>query len=61
MKNASVYEIHKAIEHINNWKKLKGQELSAAEISVLKYIFDNRQSNNMQRKTKNKCGTINKN
>jgi UDP-N-acetylglucosamine diphosphorylase/glucosamine-1-phosphate N-acetyltransferase len=44
IKNASVYEIHKAIEHINNWKKLKGYELSAAEISVLKYIFDKRQS-----------------
>ncbi len=43
IKNASVYEIHKAIEHINNWKKLKGYELSAAEISVLKYIFDKRQ------------------
>jgi len=37
-----VYEIHKAIEHINNWQKLKGHELSVAEISVLKYIFERR-------------------
>ena len=41
-KNVTVYEIHKAIEHINNWQKLKGHELSAAEISVLKYIFERR-------------------
>jgi UDP-N-acetylglucosamine diphosphorylase/glucosamine-1-phosphate N-acetyltransferase len=51
MKNASVYEIHKAIEHINNWKKLKGEELSDAEISVLKYIFEKRQSNNIAKKS----------
>jgi UDP-N-acetylglucosamine diphosphorylase/glucosamine-1-phosphate N-acetyltransferase len=50
MKNASVYEIHKAIEHINNWKQLKGQELSAEEISVLKYIFERRQLNNIKTK-----------
>lgn len=50
MKDASVYEIHKAIEHINNWKKLKGQELSAEEISVLKYIFDRRQLSNIKTK-----------
>jgi UDP-N-acetylglucosamine diphosphorylase/glucosamine-1-phosphate N-acetyltransferase len=50
MKDASVYEIHKAIEHINNWKKLKGYELSAAEISVLKYIFDKK---NLEHKTQN--------
>jgi UDP-N-acetylglucosamine diphosphorylase/glucosamine-1-phosphate N-acetyltransferase len=49
-KNASVYEINKAIEHINNWKLLKGQELSAEEISVLKYIFDRRQSSNIKLK-----------
>jgi len=52
MKNASMYEIHKAIEHINNWKKLKGQELSAEEISVLKYIFDRKQSNNKTKSSK---------
>jgi UDP-N-acetylglucosamine diphosphorylase/glucosamine-1-phosphate N-acetyltransferase len=52
MKNASVYEIHKAIEHINNWKKLKGQKLSAEEISVLKYIFDRKQSNNKTKSSK---------
>lgn len=49
-RNASVYEIDKAIEHINNWQKLKGQELSAAEISVLKYIFDRKQSANIKTK-----------
>ncbi len=49
IKSTSVYDIHKAIEHINNWKRLKGQELSAAEISVLKYIFDK----NVEHKTKN--------
>ena len=47
LKNAAVYEIHKAIEHINNWKNFKGHKLSDAEISVLKYIFDKRQSNNI--------------
>ncbi len=45
--NPSVYEFEKAIEHINNWKRMKGQELSTAEISVLKYIFDNRLSENI--------------
>lgn len=38
--NASVYTIEKAIEHINNWKAMKDQQLSYTEISVLKYIFD---------------------
>jgi hypothetical protein len=25
---------------INNWKKLKGQSLTAGEISILKFIFE---------------------
>ena len=37
--NVVNYEFEKALEHINNWKKMKGHELSSAEISALKYIF----------------------
>jgi UDP-N-acetylglucosamine diphosphorylase/glucosamine-1-phosphate N-acetyltransferase len=33
------YELEKAMHDINNWKKMKHQQLSAAEISVLEYIF----------------------
>lgn len=33
------YELDKAMHDINNWKKMKHQQLSAAEISVLEYIF----------------------
>ncbi len=39
---SSNYKFEKAVEHINNWKELKGEKLSSAEISVLKYIFDRR-------------------
>lgn len=45
--NASVYEFEKAVEHINNWKKMKGQKLSTVEISVLKFIFDKRYFGNI--------------
>lgn len=34
------YDFDKAIDHIRNWKTMKGHELSAKEISVLKYIFE---------------------
>ncbi len=37
---ASRYDFEKAIQHINRWKKLKGQELSQEEINKLKNIFD---------------------
>ena len=40
MNNNSNYRFEKAIEHINNWKKLKGLTLPDPEISVLKHIFD---------------------
>ncbi len=40
--HTSNYKFDKAIEHINNWKKMRGLELSSAEISVLKYIFERR-------------------
>ncbi len=40
--NKSVYVFEKIVEHINNWKAMKAQQLSSAEISVLKYIFDTR-------------------
>lgn len=43
IKNDSTYEFVKAVMHINNWKKLKGLELSDAEVSVLKYIFNQKQ------------------
>ncbi|HTB25090.1 MAG TPA: putative sugar nucleotidyl transferase [Puia sp.] len=36
----SIYDFDKAIKHINNWKKLKGRELSQGEINKLKNIFD---------------------
>ena len=36
------YKFEKAIEHINNWKAIKGEKLSSAEISVLRYIFERR-------------------
>lgn len=39
---SSNYKFEKAVEHINNWKGLKGEKLSSAEISALKYIFDRR-------------------
>ncbi len=34
------YAIDKAIRDIDNWKKLKGKEISEAEASVLKTIFE---------------------
>lgn len=40
--HASNYKFEKAIEHITNWKEMKGEKLSPAEISALKYIFDRR-------------------
>ena len=36
------YKQAKVLEHIANWKQMKGEKLSSAEISVLKYIFDHR-------------------
>ncbi len=36
------YTFEKAIEHINNWKKMKGQILSALEIEKLKFIYNSR-------------------
>jgi UDP-N-acetylglucosamine diphosphorylase / glucose-1-phosphate thymidylyltransferase / UDP-N-acetylgalactosamine diphosphorylase / glucosamine-1-phosphate N-acetyltransferase / galactosamine-1-phosphate N-acetyltransferase len=38
--NESVYDFNKAVQHINRWKKLKGQEISPEEIGRLKNIFD---------------------
>ncbi len=38
--NESAYVFDKAIQHINKWKKLKGQEISPEEIVRLKIIFD---------------------
>lgn len=37
------YEWDKALNDISNWKKLKGQALTEAETSVLKYIFGQNQ------------------
>jgi UDP-N-acetylglucosamine diphosphorylase / glucose-1-phosphate thymidylyltransferase / UDP-N-acetylgalactosamine diphosphorylase / glucosamine-1-phosphate N-acetyltransferase / galactosamine-1-phosphate N-acetyltransferase len=34
------YDFEKAIDDINNWKKLKGKKLSTNEKSILKYIFE---------------------
>ncbi len=38
-KGLSLYEFEKALSDIRNWKKLKNQELTAAEITQLKHIF----------------------
>jgi len=40
--HSSNYKFEKALEHISNWKEMKGEKLSYAEISVLKYIFERR-------------------
>ncbi len=34
------YEIDKALSHVDNWKKMKGQQLTGAETSVLNHIFN---------------------
>ena len=34
------YKLDKAIQDIENWKKMKGHSLNDAEIKVLKHIFD---------------------
>jgi UDP-N-acetylglucosamine diphosphorylase/glucosamine-1-phosphate N-acetyltransferase len=34
------YEFDKALAHIDNWKKMKGQQITDAETSVLNHIFD---------------------
>lgn len=34
------YELDRALEHIENWKKLKQQTLTTAESVILKHIFD---------------------
>lgn len=36
-----VYQIETAIKDINNWKGLKGLEMSTEEINVLQYIYTN--------------------
>ena len=38
------YNFEKAITDINNWKKLKGFEISREEIKSLKYIYDLKQN-----------------
>jgi UDP-N-acetylglucosamine diphosphorylase/glucosamine-1-phosphate N-acetyltransferase len=44
IQNNGNYNFEKAIEHINNWKKLKGHALSDVEISVLKHIFERKEN-----------------
>jgi len=39
-KNSSRYNWDKALQDINNWKKLKGKVLTDEEVAVLKYIFE---------------------
>lgn len=36
------YDLTTAIKDINNWKGLKGMELSTTEINILQYIFTNK-------------------
>jgi len=38
--NGTRYELPKAFAAIDNWKRLKGANLSHSEIAVLQYIFD---------------------
>lgn len=38
------YSFEKAIEHIKNWKEMKGRKISTTEISMLKYIFELKQT-----------------
>jgi len=38
--NGNTYRLEKALEDINNWQKLKDRELTAEEVSVLRYIFE---------------------
>lgn len=40
-KGISRYEFEKALQDVDNWKKMKHTGLSAHETSVLKYIFEN--------------------
>jgi UDP-N-acetylglucosamine diphosphorylase / glucose-1-phosphate thymidylyltransferase / UDP-N-acetylgalactosamine diphosphorylase / glucosamine-1-phosphate N-acetyltransferase / galactosamine-1-phosphate N-acetyltransferase len=42
----SVYEFDKAIKGIDNWKKLKKQSITDAEIQTLKHIFEHSKQNN---------------
>lgn len=39
-KEFSNYDLHKAIRDIENWKKLKGKELSSPEKNVIAHIFE---------------------
>jgi len=39
-KDFSNYELQKALQDIENWKKLKGMELSSSEKNVIAYIFE---------------------
>jgi hypothetical protein len=34
------YDLTKALDHIENWKRLKHQVLTTAESVILKHIFD---------------------
>jgi len=52
MNPGSIYKFEKAVEHISNWKEMKGQKLSSAEITVLKYIFDHKPQSNPNAVTK---------
>lgn len=36
-----IYDFDKAMDDINNWKKMKHKEITEAEKLVLRYIFDN--------------------
>jgi UDP-N-acetylglucosamine diphosphorylase / glucose-1-phosphate thymidylyltransferase / UDP-N-acetylgalactosamine diphosphorylase / glucosamine-1-phosphate N-acetyltransferase / galactosamine-1-phosphate N-acetyltransferase len=35
------YRLEEAMQHISNWKKLKGQDVTETEKFILKHIFDN--------------------
>lgn len=39
------YELEKALQHINNWKKLKGKSLTTEEINLLSDIYHQKNKN----------------
>ena len=41
-KNVKPYQLENCLQDINNWKKMKGMEITGEEVSVLRYIFEHR-------------------
>jgi UDP-N-acetylglucosamine diphosphorylase/glucosamine-1-phosphate N-acetyltransferase len=41
-KNVKPYQLENCLQDINNWKKMKRMEITEEEVSVLRYIFEHR-------------------